>query len=334
MGISEARSAARALHVRIREGADPIADRRRQRTLGGMGTGVATLSDLLAIYDEKVGKLQKRWNEARRRIEKVFKSQLRQPLSLISARDMQLAADAYPAQMSASAAVRYLRPILKWAAPRGYVDLEAARIYPPVPIRRRTRVLSAGELAALLPVLRAANKVHAAALNIMLLTLARREEVVRASWRQIDVRSSLWTIPETKAGEPHVIPLSQQALALVQARMENVRDPDRLIFCTASGGALSNWDRETKVIQSASGIVNWTRHDLRRTGATLLGELGEVPDIVEAALNHVSIRSSLAATYNRARYRPQVASALQRLANLLDTIEVGTVTVIPFAARS
>ena len=67
----------------------------------------------------------------------------------------------------------------------------------------------------------------------------------------------------------------------------------------------------------------WTRHDLRRTGATMLGEMGELPDIIEAALNHVSIRSPLAATYNRSRYRPQVAAALQRLADALDGIEAG-----------
>jgi hypothetical protein len=54
----------------------------------------------------------------------------------------------------------------------------------------------------------------------------------------------------------------------------------------------------------------------------MLGEMGELPDIVEAALNHVSIRSPLAATYNRARYWPQVAAALQRLADTLDDIEV------------
>ena len=51
--------------------------------------------------------------------------------------------------------------------------------------------------------------------------------------------------------------------------------------------------------------------------------MGELPDIIEAALNHVSIRSPLAATYNRSRYRPQVAAALQRLADALDGIEAG-----------
>jgi hypothetical protein len=52
----------------------------------------------------------------------------------------------------------------------------------------------------------------------------------------------------------------------------------------------------------------------------MLGDLGELPDIIEAALNHTAIRSPLAATYNRSRYRPQVAAALQRLADEFDKL--------------
>ncbi len=102
-----------------------------------------------------------------------------------------------------------------------------------------------------------------------------------------------------------------------------------LIFATSAGTPLGNWDRETKALQQASRTAGWTRHDLRRTGATMLGEMGELPDIIEAALNHVSIRSPLAATYNRSRYRPQVAAALQRLADALDGVETGDAKVVP-----
>jgi outer membrane protein assembly factor BamD (BamD/ComL family) len=54
-----------------------------------------------------------------------------------------------------------------------------------------------------------------------------------------------------------------------------------------------------------------------------------LPDIIEAALNHVTIRSPLAATYNRSRYRPQVAAALQRLADALDGIEMDVAMILP-----
>jgi integrase len=120
-----------------------------------------------------------------------------------------------------------------------------------------------------------------------------------------------------------VVPLSRQALALLQGQRPETFDHNGLVFCTASGGALGNWDRETKNLYKTTGVLGWHRHDLRRTGATMLGELGVLPDIIESALNHTSIRSPLAAIYNRSRYRPQVAEALQKLADCLERIRCG-----------
>ena len=173
----------------------------------------------------------------------------------------------------------------------------------------------------------------------MLLTLTRRQEAALARWRDVDMEARTWTITETKNGEPHTVPLSRQAMDLLRSRLPidadgNLKrpDPDALVFSTSTGATLGNWDRETKALQESSGTGGWTRHDLRRTGATMLGEMGELPDIIEAALNHVSIRSPLAATYNRSRYRPQVAVALQRLADALDGIEAGAAKVVPLRA--
>jgi integrase len=173
-------------------------------------------------------------------------------------------------------------------------------------------------------------------MRFMLLTLTRRQETALARWRDVDVEAQTWTIPETKNGERHVVPLSRQAIDLLRSRLPTDasgnterQNPAMPIFTSSAGTSLGNWDRATKALQEASGTSGWTRHDLRRTGATMLGEMGELPDIVEAALNHVSIRSPLAATYNRSRYRPQVAAALQRLADALDGIEEGAGAVVP-----
>jgi hypothetical protein len=68
---------------------------------------------------------------------------------------------------------------------------------------------------------------------------------------------------------------------------------------------------------------------LRRSAATLLGELGVEPHLVEAALNHAHLTSQLATIYNRSRYGSQVAAALQRLADLLDSIAAGGAVVVP-----
>jgi integrase len=316
----------------IRKGADPVAEARRKRKIGkDARDGIGTLTALLDLYAAKQGRNLKSWAECRRRIDSVFAAHLARPLATMKAGDLQMTADAWPAQQSAAAAVRYLRPVLKWAAQRQYAARALADITPPATVRRRQRVLSRDELATLLPVLAASDRPYAAALRFMLLTLARREEVCSACWKDVDLDAGTWTIAETKNGQPHVVPLPRQAVALVRALLpaDGKAKPAALIFATSTGKPLGNWDRETKAIMEASGTEGWTRHDLRRTGATMLGEMGELPDIIEAALNHVAIRSALAATYNRARYRPQVATALQRLADALEGIETGAGAVVP-----
>jgi integrase len=320
------------MHTRVRQdGADPIAERRRDRALGQAAKeGIGTLSALLTIYGNQRGRELRRWESSKRMVEVVFKPFLKRPLASLTTADLQMQADSYNAKQSAASAVRYVRPILKWGVARGYVAAGLAQLHAPATIRRRDRILSGDELAALLPVLRTSTRPYAKALWFMLLTLARREEVGQAGWHDIDLTVGAWTIKDTKNRQPHTVPLPRQAVDFLREMKVSAQNKSgTLIFCTRTGSRLRNWDIETKAIQRASGTAGWTRHDLRRTGATMLGEMGELPDIVEAALNHVSIRSPLAATYNRSRYRPQVAAALQRLADALDGIEAGAAAVVP-----
>lgn len=346
MGVSEARTAARTLHGQVKhEGADPVAERRKERAAGQAARdGIGTLAALLDLYGAKVGAAQRAWAPSRKRIESVFAEHLDRPLTTLRLGTLQMAADGWRSPASAAAAVRFLRPVLKWAAARKYAGADLAGIVPPARVKQRQRVLTREELAALLPVLAQSSRPYSAAMRFLLLTLARREEAGEARWQDVDFQAGTWTIPKTKNGQPHIVPLSRQAVALLtglQAALPPIQPGDKAavlarkaarVFGTPSGGALLNWDRETKAIMQASGTDGWTRHDLRRTGATMLGDMGEMPDIIEAALNHVAIRSALAATYNRSRYRPQVAAALQRLGDALEGIEHGGAVVVPMRA--
>jgi integrase len=202
------------------------------------------------------------------------------------------------------------------------LDLQAT-----APKPSRDRVVSREELAALLPVLQVSDSPYAAGLRLILLTAARRGEVTAARWRDIDFPAGTWTLPQTKNGQKHVVPLSRQAIALLRSLQPTEVDPGAYVF-TINGEALDDWEGATQRLQTASGTSGWHRHDLRRTAATMLGELGVVPEIVEAALNHVTIRSHLATIYNKSRYRPEVAAALQRLADALDGIVSGGAEVV------
>jgi len=70
-----------------------------------------------------------------------------------------------------------------------------------------------------------------------------------------------------------------------------------------------------------NGMPAWRLHDCRRTAATMMAELGILPHIIEAILNHVSgHRAGVAGIYNRARYEGEMRAALQRWADHLDTL--------------
>ena len=338
MGLAAARTAARKLHVGIKNGApDPIAVKRKHLAIGrDAKDGIGTLAGLIEHYQGKRGGKLRSWKQQRQAIEHVFARHLKRPLATMAVSELQMTANEHKAVYTASLAVRCLRPILRWAVTPGFAPAGLAELQQPATVQRRKRTLTPDELAALLPALRASNRPYAAALMMMLWTLTRRQEAALARWRDIDLEAGTWTIPETKNGEPHTIPLSRQALDLLRSRLPvddsgNAKTPDSaaLIFATSTGAVPGNWDRETKALQEASGTEGWTRHDLRRTGATMLGNMGVIPDIIEAALNHKAIHSPLAATYNRSRYRPQVAEALQMLADRLDGIEQAGAKIIP-----
>jgi len=197
----------------------------------------------------------KSWPECRRRIEHVFEAFLAQPLAALKAEELQLAADAHPSAQSAAAAVRYIRPVLKWAAQRRYVAADTAVLHPPATVGRRDRVLSRDEVAALLPMLARSVSPYARALRFMLWSLARREEVGRARWRDVSLDAATWTIPATKNGLPHFVPLPRQALAFLAGIKPADADPGALVLANSVGGPLANWDREAKAIMATSGTA-------------------------------------------------------------------------------
>jgi len=335
MGLAQARETARALRVQLRNGADPTAARRAARAAAKALPPAGVVSDalkaVLAIYEKQRGCDLKSWAHSRKRVDRVFAAAMARSVQSLTAIDLQVMADSYPARQSASFAVRTLRPALAWCSKRGLVPAGLVEITQPVAVRRRRRALSVDELAELLPHLRVGRDLpHYALMHFLLLTLARLGEATAARWQDVDFDSDVWTIPETKSGEPHRLPLSSQARDLLCEWGPG--EPEALIFASSAGAALSNWHRWTKRVQAESGVGGWHRHDLRRSAATLLGNLGTEPHLIEAALNHTAIHSRMAATYNRSRYEGPVRAALQRLGDMLDTIEHGGTEIVPLAA--
>ena len=82
--------------------------------------------------------------------------------------------------------------------------------------------------------------------------------------------------------------------------------------------ALPDWAKSKAALDNACGVKEWTVHDLRRTAATRMADLGVQPHIIEAVLNHVSgHKAGVAGIYNRSTYATEKRAALELWANHL-----------------
>jgi integrase len=189
----------------------------------------------------------------------------------------------------------------------------------------RERVLSESELAQ---VWRAAGDDHYGTIvKLLILTGLRREEIGGLRWNEVDLAARLIQLPprRTKNGRVHLVPLSDPAIALLRAVP---RRADReLVFGLGSNGpssySKSKRALDQRLAQDGGSLPHWTVHDLRRSAATHMAELGIQPHIIEAILNHVSgHKAGVAGIYNRASYDREKRQALDRwAAHLMALVE-------------
>jgi integrase len=205
-----------------------------------------------------------------------------------------------------------------------------ANLHPPAAPKARDRVLSNDEIRWLWKAAESADaprqpgapRPFAPLLKLLLLTGARLNEI--AGMAHDELRDDgTWHLAgnRTKNGRPHTVPLSPAARDLIAA----MPGDSGLLFTTNGRTRVSGWSRMKARLDktmlalarakrgATATIPPWRLHDLRRTAATGMAELGIPPHIVEAALNHVSgARAGVAGTYNRAAYLDERRAALER----------------------
>ncbi|MET3108262.1 integrase [Oxalobacteraceae bacterium GrIS 2.11] len=207
----------------------------------------------------------------------------------------------------------------------------------------RDRALSPSEIRIMLKQLEyvASYPTIKLGLRLILLTLVRKGELIHATWDEIDFENALWTIPKArmKASKAHNIYLSQQALDIMIA-LRTCAGGSRYLLPSRYDGdkCMSNatLNRVGQIVverSKAKGlpIENFTVHDLRRTGSTILNELGFNSDWIEKCLAHEDGRSSRG-IYNKAEYAEQRRHMLQEWADMVDAWVAGeshTPTLLP-----
>jgi integrase len=186
--------------------------------------------------------------------------------------------------------------------------------------------LSLAELAA---VWRACgDDAYGAIVRLLILTGQRREEIGGLRFEEIGDGIIALPAGRAKNKRAHVIPLSAPAHTILAAR------PPRSEF--VFGKVFTSWSRGKYLLDTAldTKLVPWTLHDLRRSVATGMAELGVAPHIVEAVLNHVSgHKAGVAGIYNRATYEKEKRAALATWADhVLAAVEGRPATVVPMRA--
>ncbi len=179
------------------------------------------------------------------------------------------------------------------------------------------------------------------ALRLILLTLVRKSELIEGTWDEVDFENALWTIPKQrmKGSKPHNIYLSHQALDIMVALrtcaggskyfLPSRYDADRCMSKATLNRVISVVVERAK--SAGLPLESFTVHDLRRTGSTILNELGFNGDWIEKCLAHEEGRSSRG-VYNKAEYAEQRRHMLQEWADMIDAWVAGashTPTLLP-----
>ncbi|MEO6659862.1 MAG: tyrosine-type recombinase/integrase [Burkholderiaceae bacterium] len=164
------------------------------------------------------------------------------------------------------------------------------------------------------------------AIKFMLLTLVRKSEFIEATWDEVNFETEVWTIPKErmKAGRPHNVYLSQQALDILIAfktcfGASSYLHPGRYETKLPISAATLNRviDATVKLIRDhGEEFEPFTVHDLRRTASTVLHEVGFNSDWIEKCIAHE--QRGVRAIYNKAEYAEQRRTMLQTWADMLD----------------
>jgi integrase len=286
-----ARKEAAELKKRIDRGDDPMGDRHDERA----APTVAELIDRFAA-----DYLPKRRESTRREYAAMLGKLIRPELGKMKVADVRHAdIDRLHRKVSQYAPYRanrmaaLLSVMMSFAVKLGWRDDNPVKGLDRNPEERRYRYLSGDELRRLTEALAKHSRRDAAnAVRLLLLTGARRGEVLAASWDQFDLAAGIWTKPSshTKQKREHRVPLSapaRQLLAEMRSDADRRKEISPYLFPARDGaGAIADIKKSWETVCKAAAIKGVRVHDLRHTYASVLASAGLSLPVIGALLGH------------------------------------------------
>ena len=281
--LDKARREARKLLGNVASGGDPLQERRAE-----IARATNTLRFVAEEYLRREGKKLRTLHRRRQIFERLLYPALgSRPIADIRRKDIIALLDNIDeanGAVMADHAWQALRRLFSWQSLRDE-DFRS----PVVPgmrakhAARRDRILSDDELRALWHAT-ANEQLFSRLVRFLLLTATRRSEA--AGMVRSELSNGIWTIPAVrmKANTEHVIPLSADALAIINT-IPRIGGSE-LVFTHDGRKPISNFSKPKAALDTLSGVTGWTLHDLRRTARSLMSRGGVPPDVAERALAH------------------------------------------------
>jgi integrase len=328
---AEARKAARKLLARVELGEDPAGDRQERRE-----RDAHSLRSVVTDYlEHKAGSIKPRSLELLRFYlldGPHLKPLLSTSLDQITRKDIAarlLAASKNSGTPSAIALRSAASAMFSWSMQMGLVDNNPViGAFKPVTPKPRDRVLSSNELAVIWNGVE--DDDYAKVVKLLILTGCRRGEIAGMRWSEFIPEMNTWTLPGTRSknGRALTLPVTPMMLEII----ESVPRRERLDILWGYRKGFTGWTLGKQALDAKIGLPPWTHHDIRRSVATGMADLGVAPHVIEAILNHQSgTKRGPAGIYNRSGYTNEVRTALLMWSDHIRSIvEGGARRVVAF----
>ena len=328
ISLKDARKRASRLALEVQAGKDPARARETAK--------VEAASTVAILVEQYLDAHKAKWRpttyvEYRRYLAKYAKPLHHLPIGAVTQRDVAVLLNAIANERGDPTANRFrasLRAFIQYVIQQG-IPLPQGNIASYTARRKeapRDRVLKEDELRRIW--LAAGDDGFGAALRLLILTGQRQMEIGALRWDEIQGDQIVLPAHRTKNRRAHLVPLSGAARDILDRLNRDIAH----VFGGSADTGFWGWAQAKVRLDARTGpLAHWTFHDIRRSVATYMAELGVQPHIVEAVLNHVSgHKSGVAGVYNRAAYDKEKRAALSLWAEHITAIvENRAATVVP-----
>jgi len=324
LGIEAARQQAKKALGAVYQGKDPQGEKAEQRDRNRL----SLRSQVAAFLDARKPEIA-----ARSLIEmtryltdsKYFGPLHGKPLHGIKLRDVADRIVAIERACGAATAIRArgtLSSFFTWCMRQGIAESNPAIGAATPAAKSRERVLTDPELVAIWNA--CGDDDHGRLVRLLVLTGCRRSEIGDMAWSEVNLDRGTFTIPaaRSKNGRPHTLPVMPMMRSILEA-CPHMASREELFGMRSHG--FTRWNESKIALDARCGVSNWTLHDIRRTVATRMNDIGVQPHVVEAVLNHQSgHKRGIAGVYNKSPYEREVKAALAQWHDHLLTLVEGT----------